>query len=210
MLMCLTTISDLGVGENDDFTIEAFFYVPDLNNDDTRVEVIARKQDSYTFYIDFDKDTPDWIFFELIAFGGGEIRLGVELDILTGWHHAAVVFDNEYTEEKDMMAIFLDGNEVANSNDEQFQPDWTPGIPNSFRQLVVGNSGLYGYMEEIRHPPLCATAVLPIPCPLTLYHGRQHPPLWHFDETPGSTVFEDASSYNNDLIGEDGAQTYNP
>ena len=133
---------DLGAGENDDFTIEAFFYVPDLNNDDTRVEVIARKQDAYTFYIDFDKDTPDWIFFELIAFGGGEIRLGVELDILTGWHHAAVVFDNEYTEEKDMMAIFLDGNEVANTNKELTQPEWTPGIPNSFRHLVVGNSGL--------------------------------------------------------------------
>ena len=72
---------DVGVGENDDFTIEAFFYVPDLNYENTAVDVIARKRDAYTFYIDFDKDTPDWIVFELIAAGGGEITLRVELDI---------------------------------------------------------------------------------------------------------------------------------
>jgi hypothetical protein len=34
--------------------------------------------------------------------------------------------------------------------------------------------------------------------------------LWHFNETPGSTVFADDSSYVNDLTGGDGAQTFQP
>jgi hypothetical protein len=207
---------DLGVGENDDFTIEAFFYVPDLNYENIPVDVITRKKDSYTFYINFDKDSPDWIFFELIAAGGGEIILGVELDILEGWHHVAAVFDNEFTESHDMMAIFLDGERVANSEDEQFQPDWTPGIPNSFRDLEVGgvvggSAGFYGYLEEIRLSSVVryngATYTVPTEPFIADADTRA---LWHFDETPGSTVFVDASSYGNNLIGGDGAQVYQP
>jgi len=76
---------------------------------------------------------------------------------------------------------------------------------------VVGNSGLYGYIEEIRLSSIVRysgpTYTVPTEPFITDANTRA---VWHFDETPGSTVFEDASSYNNDLIGEDGAQTYNP
>ena len=34
--------------------------------------------------------------------------------------------------------------------------------------------------------------------------------LWHFNETAGSTVFLDSSSYGNTLTGYGGAQTYTP
>ena len=34
--------------------------------------------------------------------------------------------------------------------------------------------------------------------------------LWHFNDTVGSTVFQDSSSYGNTLTGYNGAQTGNP
>ena len=109
----------------------------------------------------------------------------------------AVVFDNEYTEDKDMMAIFLDGNEVANSNDEQFQPDWTPGIPNSSRDLEVGRlsggAGFYGYLEEIRMSSIVRYNNDTYTVTTTTFPRMQtRVPLWHFNETPGSTNFADA------------------
>jgi hypothetical protein len=207
---------DLGVGEEDDFTIEAFFFVPDLTYDDIPVDVLTRKEDSFSFYVNFDADQPDWILFEITTAGGGNVTLGYQSNIQVGWHHVAAAYDNEYTDTEDALAIFLDGIRVAYSPEEIIHPDWTPGIPNSFRPLEVGgvdggHAGFYGYLEEIRvsdtiryHSATYAVPTEPF------VSDANTVALWHFDETAGSTVFADASSYGNDLTGYLGAQTYRP
>ena len=129
---------DLGVGDGDDFTIEAFFYVPDLTYDDPYVDVLARKRDSFSFYISFNAGQPDWILFEITTAGGGDVTLGYQSHLQVGWHHVAASYDNEYTETEDALAIFLDGTRVAYSPEETLHVDWTPGIPNSWRPLEIG------------------------------------------------------------------------
>jgi hypothetical protein len=207
---------DIGVGEGDDFTIEAFFFVPDLDYDDTFVDALMRKRDSFSFHISFNKDQPDWILFEIVTAGGGSVTLGYQSDIQVGWHHVAATFDNEYTETEDALAIFLDGIRVAFSPDESIHVDWTPGIPNSFRPLEVGGveagrAGFYGYLEEIRVSDLIRYSSATYAAPSEPFVSDAYTvALWHFDETAGSTVFADASSHGNHLTGYAGAQTYNP
>ena len=206
---------DLGVGENEDFTIEAFFYVPDLDYDDNFVDLITRKDESYSFYISFNNGQPDWILFEIWTTLFDSVKLGVETDISVGWHHVVAVYDNEFTENEDMLAIFLDGNRIAYSPDENLHVDWATGIPNSIWKQeiggVQGGQGFYGYLEEIRLSSVVrysgATYTVPTEPFVADADTRA---LWHFNETPGSTVFADGSSYGNDLTGGDGAQTYQP
>jgi hypothetical protein len=207
---------DLGVGEEDDFTIEAFFFVPDLDYDDTFVDALMRKEDSFSFNISFNRDQPDWILFEITTAGGGEVTLAYPSNLQVGWHHVAAAYDNEYTETEDALAIFLDGVRVSYSPDENIHVDWTPGIPNSFRPLEVGGveggrAGFYGYLEEIRISDLIRYNGATYSVPTEPFVSDANTvALWHFDETAGSTVFADASSYGNHLTGYAGAQTYSP
>jgi hypothetical protein len=207
---------DLGVGDGEDFTIDAFFYVPDLDYDDNFVDLITRKDESYSFYISFNNGNPDYITFEVWTTLFDTYRLSAELnEIPLGWHHVAAVYDNEFTESQDTLAIYLDGNRVAYSPEGTIQIDLTPGVPNSIRKLEVGGVqggvGFYGYLEEIR-----LSSVVRYSGPT--YNESTEPftpdadtrALWHFDETPGSTNFADESIYGNNLTGGDGAQTYKP
>ncbi|MBN1138922.1 MAG: LamG domain-containing protein [Anaerolineae bacterium] len=207
---------DVGVGSDDDFTLEMFFYVPDLSYDDSYPDVLARKNDSFEFYILFNHGQPDWIFFNLKPYGYGWVEMGYQCDIQLGWHHVAAVFDNEYTADEDALTIFLDGARVAHSPDEGIHVDWTPGIPNSSRPLEIGGvqgglAGFYGYLEEVRISDVVrysgATYTIPNGPFAPDAHTRA---LWHFDESTGTTMFMDASSRGNHLTGYDGAQTYRP
>jgi hypothetical protein len=127
----------------------------------------------------------------------------------------AAVYDNEFTESEDTLAIYLDGDRVAYSPEGTIQIDMTPGIPNSTKKLEVGGVqggvGFYGYLDEIRQSSVVRysgpTYTVPTE-PFTTDADTRA--LWHFNETPGSTDFADASIYNNDLTGSEGAQTYNP
>jgi len=207
---------DLGVGDGDDFTIEAFFYVPDLTYDDFYTDVLARKRDSFSFYISFNAGQPDWILFEITTAGGGDVTLGYQSHLQVGWHHVAASYDNEYTETEDALAIFLDGSRVAYSPEETVHVDWTPGIPNSWRPLEVGGvqggrAGFNGYLEEIRVSDMIRYSNGTYTVPTDPFASDAHTvALWHFDEAAGSTNFYDASSYGNHLTGYSGAQTYNP
>lgn len=206
---------DLGVGDGEDFTIEVFFYVPDLDYDDTFADLIARKKESYSLSISFNNGQPDWIIFEIWTDLFNSVNFGIPLDIQTGWHHLAAVYDNEFTENEDMLAIFFDGDRIGYSPDETLHVDWTPGIPNSLRKLEVGGvqggQGFYGYLEEIRQSSIVryngSTYTVPTEPFTTDANTRA---LWHFNEIPGSITFADDSIYNNDLTGGDGAQTYKP
>lgn len=207
---------DLGVGDGEDFTIEAFFFVPDLEYDDFYTDILARKRDSFSFYISFNADQHDWILFEITTAGGGNVKLSYSSNLQVGWHHVAASYDNEYTETEDALAIFLDGTRVAYSPDDISHVDWTPGIPNSSQPLEVGGvvggrAGFNGYLEEIRVSDVIRYSGATYSVPTEPFGTDANTAaLWHFDEIAGSTSFGDASSYGNDLTGYLGAQTYNP
>ena len=205
---------DLGYGSEDDFTVEMWFYVPDLTFEDTHVDPLARKDGCFSFYISFKADQPDRIYFTLTILGYGEVLLWHSTDLQIGWHHVAAVFDNEYTPSEDAFSIFLDGLRVAHSPDENIHVDWTPGLPHCLSYLEiggVGTGGFHGYVEEAR-----ISDIVRYSGPTYTVPGGPFTPdgnirgLWHFNEAAGSTVFMDESPYGNNLTGYAGAQTYNP
>ncbi len=207
---------DLGTSDGEDFTIEAFFYVSDLSYDDSYIDLLTRKDESYSLYISFNNGQFDWISFKLWTGDGGNVTLSYLTDISLGWHHLAVVFDNEYTSSEDLLAIYLDGSQVANSADEDIHVDWTPGIPNSSNELLVGGvpfgaAGFNGLIEEMRFSDIVRYSGTLYTVPTVPFSDDASTrALWHFDETAGSTVFADGSDNGNTLTGHDGAQTHNP
>src|SRR3990172_111592 len=122
---------DLGRADGEDFTIEAFFYVSNLTDNDPVIDLVTRKDKSYQLHVKFNSVDPDWVSFKLWTGDVSYVTLSYLVHLSVGWHHVAVVFDNEYTSSEDLMAIYLDGNVVARSADENIHIDWTPGIPNS-------------------------------------------------------------------------------
>lgn len=205
---------DLGIGFDDDFTVEMFFYVPDLGYDGN--DLLAKKEDSFELAVLFRSATPDYILFTLTILPQPpplddlEVELSCQLDIPTGWHHVAAVFDNEYTETEDAFTIFLDGVRIAHSPEEDIHVDWSPGLPNSWRSLEIGY-GFPSYLDEARISGVArySSPTYSIPVDPFSLDGDTRA-LWHFDEPAGSTLFGDASSNGNDLTGYNGAQTYRP
>ena len=204
----------LGRSPTADFTIDAYFYVPDLDFNSPRT--IVRKHNTFEVWFYFHNDQPDRISFEIPLPGIGTIFLNYDTNLQVGWHHMAIVFDNEYTESEDAMVIFLDGTRVAFSPDGAYHPDWVSGLPPSGNVLEIGgvtngNVGFYGYLEEIRISDVVRYSGSTYTQPTGPFTSDANTvALWHFDEPAGTTYFEDASSYNNDLAGYLGAQTYSP
>jgi len=206
---------DLGTGDGEDFTVETFFYISDLSYDNTVIDLLVRKDQSYSLYISFNSGSPDWVSFKLWTGAGAEVTLSYLSNLSLGWHHVAAVFDNEFLEDEDLMAIYLDGSRVANSDDENIHVDWTPGIPNSSSELLVGGvpfgaAGFNGLIEEVRFSDIVrySDTLYSVPT-IPFSNDTNTRALWHFDETAGSTIFSDDSNNNNTLTGH-GAQTYNP
>lgn len=207
---------DLGTGDGEDFTVETFFYVSDLNYDPTVIDLLARKDGSYSLYISFNNGQPDWLSFRLWTAAGDMITLSYLTDLGLGWHHVAAVFDNEFTGSEDLLAIYLDGTRVANSADENIHVDWTPGLPNSTSVLLIGGvpfgtAGFTGLIEEIRFSDIVRYSGISYSVPALPFTSDSHTrALWHFDEAAGSTIFADSSNNSNVLTGHNGAQSHNP
>lgn len=196
---------DIGTTASDDFTIEAFVYVADENNDST--DVLVWKDGSYAVYIVFSSTGYDLIHFRL--WGGGTIDIATSSTTLpVGWHHIAVTFDNEHTPSVDGLYIFLDGLRVGQV---EFY-DIIPGIPNTTTPLNVGGftttDPLSGRIEELRISSTLRYNTYNYTVPSTPFtNDADTRALWHFDEPAGSTSFSDSGSNGNTLTGYNGAQT---
>ena len=56
---------DLGRADGEDFTIENFFYVSNLTDNDPVIDLVTRKDKSYQLHIKFNNVDPDWVSFRL-------------------------------------------------------------------------------------------------------------------------------------------------
>jgi hypothetical protein len=198
---------DLGDAEGEDFTIEAFVYVPDETSDAN--QVIFYKQNAYRLSVNFNPFTADVLNFGVwpAPIGSGD-QLLVSSALTAGWHHIAAVYDNEFTSSFDRLSIFLDGALVA---DASSSVDYTPGINNSTNLLSVGaNSGAVpwsGGIEEARFSDnVRYTGNFSVPSSEFASDANTRA-LWHFNEAACSTSFGDASANANTLSGQNGAQT---
>lgn len=208
-----STSLDLGRGDGDeDFTIEAFFYISDLSDNDPVIDLLTRKDKSYELYIKFNSGSQDWITLKLWTGDFPYVKLSHQVDLSLGWHHVAAVFDNEFTSDQDLIALYLDGSLVASST----AVEWTPGILNSSSELLVGGvplgtAGFGGLIEEMRFSDIVRYSADSYTVPTTPFASDSNTrALWHFDEVSGTTVFTDNSGNGNTLTGHDGAQTFNP
>ena len=190
---------DIGVSAADDFTIETFFYVPDeLNNTG---DTLFEKAGAYALFITYRTATPDNIVIRVWVTPVDYVTLTYPTNLTVGWHHVAFVFDNEWTDSADRLAIYLDGALATSADNAEF----TPGIRNTTAALVVGDAYV-GRLEEAR-----ISSTVRYPGNTYTVPGAAFAPdastraLWHFDAAVGATVFSDASGNGNTLTGANGA-----
>jgi hypothetical protein len=122
----------------------------------------------------------------------------------SGWHHLAVTFSRT----SGTTTIYYDGEHRSTFS-------FTGTVYNSTYPLniggVSGGNVLNGLIEEVRLSDVIRYTGATYPVPGTPFTpDSQTRGLWHFDETAGSTIFSDSSSYQNTAYGLNGAQTYNP
>src|SRR6266568_6599159 len=142
---------DLGINDGEGFTIEAFFYVPDLSGEG--LQTLIYKQNAYALFINLHTNQADQIFFRLWSPGlpaPGYITLfSTPTNISVEWHHVAAMFDNQ-SAGQDSGAIYLDGVRIAFANDIAF----TPGIGNSSSAVNIGAyagiNPFNGCIDEVR------------------------------------------------------------
>lgn len=200
---------DLGTGSTDDFTIETFFYVPNLNNDTT--DTLVWKQGAYGLYVISSSTTQDRIIYRIYTDPVNYVYLIHFVDLSVGWHHVAAVYDNEYTDSQDLLALYLDGSQVSVGTNVE----WTPGVPNSSSSLYIGGyatvNPAIGWMEETRFSNSVRYNNINYTLPSSPFSNDANTrALWHFDDQTGSTTFGDSSGNSNPLIGVNGARTGNP
>lgn len=190
---------DLGIGNTDDFTIETFFYVADLNN--TTIDTLFQKSGSYWLYIIFNNSAPDRFIYRIWITAFDYVYLEYDIDLPVGWRHVAIIFDNEYTASQDRMAIFLDGNLVKSATNVE----WTPGIRNTSSATTAGGS-YTGLLEEARFSNSVRYSGATYPVPASPFADDANTrALWHFNEAHGTTSFTDSSGNSNTLTGLNGA-----
>ena len=194
---------DLGRGTDKDFTIEAFFNVP---SGAAGLRTLLERE-KYHLKLFFSQDTADGIQL-VIRFENGDLSLFPVVNLKTGWHHLAVVFDEEATPGKDITSIYLDGSLEATRTD----PDWGPVLDSS-GPFYIGNqsSNPYGgWIEEMRLSSVVRYST-DFTVPDQYFEPDEHTrALWHFDEAPGSTSFADFSGKGNRLTGINGATNIEP
>jgi len=193
---------DLGLGPDDDFTVEGLFYVADLEN--TTIDSLFSKQYSYSLYVIYYNNQPDRFIYKIwVQPITDYVYIYYETDLDIGWHHVAITFDNEYTSNWDLMAIYVDGVLARNS----VSTEWTPGINNSNQPTILGGSYI-GQLEEMRISNTVRYSGLTYTVPVIPFTSDGYTrALYHFDETSGSIVFNDDSIYGNTLTGQGGAVT---
>ena len=202
---------DLGVADGEDFTIETFFYVPDLTN--TTTDTLFWKQGAYGLYILFSNTIEDRFIFRLYTgvLTTDYIYIYYNVNLSVGWHHVAAVFDNEYTPTSDLAALYLDGNQVATGTGV----DWVPGIWNSSSALNIGAytgvNPTIGWLEETRFSDIVRYTGTTYTVPSSAFTNDINTrALWHFDDPLGGTNFIDSSTKGNNLTGVNGAHIGNP
>lgn len=204
---------DLGTVDGQGFTIETWFYVPDLNGEG--LQTLIYKQNSYALFVNFHTASPDQLFFRLwspaLPVPGYITLFATASDLAVGWHHAAAVFDNQPGGGSDIGAVYLDGVRVGLGTGLSFNP----GIGNSASPLNIGAylgvNPFHGWLDEVRLSDTVRYSGTSYTVPTGAFSSDANTRgLWHFDETPGATSFSDASSYGNTLSGINGAQTINP
>lgn len=200
---------DVGTGAIDDFTLETFFYVPDLTN--TTTDTLFWKNGAYGLYILYYTAQADRFIFRINTDPTNYVYMFYNVDLGTGWHHVAAVFDNEYTASQDQMALYLDGNLAISST----AAEWTPGLLNSSSALNLGGysgiNSLNGWMEETRisNSVRYSGSTYTVPTTPFASDGNTNA-LWHFDDGWDATTFSDGSGNGNTLTGQNGARVGNP
>jgi hypothetical protein len=201
---------DLGTGASEDFTIETFFYVPDLTN--TTTDTLIWKQGAYGLYILYSDTIKDRFIFRVNVgpLTNDYVYIFYNVDLTIGWHHVAAVYDNEFTGAEDLLALYFDGSQVKIGGGF----DVTPGIYNSTSPVNIGAyiaiNPSSGWMEEVRFSDVArysGSYTVPTSPFTNDAHTRA---LWHFDEAVGATTFSDSSGHANTLAGQNGAQTVQP
>jgi len=199
---------DIGNGATDDFTIECFFYVPDLTG--TGTKYLVYKGGSYYLYLVFSTTTgQDRVNLWIDASPGpfDDFTLSYLTNLAVGWHHVAASYDNEYSDSYDAMQIFLDGIRVSNASNFEI----SPGIYNStnsfFAGGVSGGGWYYGKIDEIRISDIVRYgSTYSVPVSDHTVDGNTRA-LWHFSEGTGSVSFADATVNGNTLTGYNGAES---
>jgi hypothetical protein len=201
---------DLGIGADEDFTIEGWFYVPDLTN--TTNDTLVWKNGAYGLFILYSTTQPDRFIFRVYTGTGspGYVYIYYDVDLDVRWHHVAAVFDNENTPSGDQLILFLDGQRVYIGTGFDVS-----GIPNSTSALNLGGYGstnpAVGWMEEVRLSDTVRYSGSTYTEPTTpLSSDANTLSLYHFNETWGATTFADSSGNGNTLTGVNGAQIGNP
>jgi hypothetical protein len=200
------TSLDLGDTEGEDFTLEAFIFVPDDTSD--AIQSVFWKQNAYSLTVNFNDSTPDVLMFKwwVLPSGAGDTLFGLA-NLSAGWHHVAAVFDNEWTTTHDRTAIYVDGSEIAATT--AFES--TPGIFNSTEPLIVGagpaGAPFAGAIEEARvSDTVRYSGSYAVPSAAFAPDASTRA-LWHFDEALCSKTFADSSGNGNTLVGRNGAHT---
>jgi hypothetical protein len=199
---------DLGTGANDDFTLECFFYVPDLTN--TTNDTLIWKNGAYGLYVLYYTSQADRFIFRVYTSPSNYVYVFYDQDLDAGWHHVAAVFDNEYTPTQDLLALFLDGQGVVTGSGFDVS-----GLPNSPSALnlgaYVGVNPAVSWMEEVRLSDTVRYSGTTYTVPVAPFSPDAYTrALYHFDESWGATTFTDASGSGNALTGLNGAQIGNP
>ena len=200
---------DIGIGTNDDFTLETMFHVSGVTG--TPTGTLFYKNGAYGVYILFNvSGDQDRIIYRLWTNPVSYIYLYYNVTLSDGWHHLACVFDNEYTDSTDLTEIYLDGSLVCTGP----VADWTPGLPDSSSALCVGGyfgiNSFPGWLEETRISSCVRYSGDTYDVPTMPFSTDPNTlALWHFDEAPGTTSFLDSSGGDNSLTGVNGAATHN-
>jgi hypothetical protein len=193
---------DVGNGPTDDFTIECFFYIADLNG--TGAKILISKNSSYSLFLVLSNTAQDKIGFYLYWNSTTYVSTPPYLtDLSIGWHHIAASYDNEYTTSSDALQIFLDGTRVINA----VGFDITPGCYNSTFLFVLGGlvNSFVGKIDEVRISDILRYgSTYTVPSTNFSVDGNTRA-LWHFSESSGATSFSDATANNNTLTGYNGA-----
>jgi len=192
---------------DDDFTIETFFYVPNLT-DNTRQYLIYKKA-SYQLYIFYSNTVEDTIVLGLSFLP--TIFLHASTHLSVGWHHLAATYD-QISPGNDAYGLYLDGNRIAYNDDSV---DWPQGLPDSTYPVQIGSADgtdfAFGWLEEVRFSSVVrysgTTYTVPTE-PFVPDAGTRA--LWHFDEVWGATLFPDSGDHAHTLTGMGGAKVGNP
>jgi hypothetical protein len=116
-----------------------------------------------------------------------------------------------HTANQDLRALYVDGRRVA----RRTSPDWQPGMRNSSAVLhigaYVGVNPASGCLDDVCISSIVRYRRATYLVPTTQFRKDAHTrALWHFNESPGATVFRDVSGNDNWLTGRNDAQTAHP